>query len=210
MKYHDNNRLWDKLRERAALCGWRLDDLDALFGLDGGMLEYMAANGVVPEGELLRRISMFSGLSRAQLLGGGEKAKCGVRRGVFVIRDAEGLSRVVPLESVIKKIFIDLPSGDSNSYVAVVMSSESMKRAHIYPGDTLIIRRQAVAADGDIVAVGVGGKTLIRRAHKKHGVLWFEAEGTADDGPVMNIAEPSGDEATVYGKVISAVRFFDD
>lgn len=212
MKYVDDGGLWRKMREAAELYGMPLGKLDGLFGLDEGMLGFMAENGIVPEDGLLDRFSLFTGLSREQLITDGPpQPRMDVRREVFVLRDVGDIKDAISMESVVYTLRLDRSAGDSNRYIAAFVNSESMTKARIYPGDVAVIRRQAVAEDGDVVAAGYCGKTIIRRFHRLHNVIWLEAEGKADDGPleISDNLESMERSITIYGKVMHVTRIFD-
>ncbi len=212
MKYSDNGGLWNRVRSRLAVVGMSLGDLSRAFGLDGEMLEYMAENGVVPEDRLLRRFSFLTGLGRRELLGDEPPATVEVKRSVPLVRGAEFVKDCVEIENLIGKFYIDRPADDCCTYLGIVVESDSMKRARIFRGDTVIVRRQMAAAEGDIVLASVRGKTMLRRFHMLNNVMWLEAEGLADDGPV-EFSEIIGSplrEIRVYGKVVSVCRFFEE
>ena len=212
MKYVDDGGLWRKMREAAELYGRPLEKLDSLFGLDEGMLGFMAENGIVPEDELLERFSLFTGLSRERLITDGPlQPRMEVRREVFVLRDVGDIKDAISMESALFTLKLDRPAGDSNRYIAAIVNSESMTNAHIFPGDVAVIRRQAIAEDGDIVAADYLGKTIIRRFRRLHNVIWLEAEGKADDGPleISDNLESMERSITIYGKVMHVTRIFD-
>ncbi|MCH5187347.1 MAG: hypothetical protein J1F63_03000 [Oscillospiraceae bacterium] len=212
MKYVDDGGLWRKMREAAELYGRPLEKLDSLFGLDDGMLEFMAENGIVPEDELLDRFTLFTGMSREQLITNvPPQPRMDVRREVFLLRDAGDIKDAISMENVVYKLNMDRPVGDNNRYIAAFVNSESMTAARIYPGDVVVIRRQAIAEDGDVVAADFGGKTIIRRFRRLHNVIWLEAEGKADDGPleISDNLESMERSITIYGKVMYTTRIFD-
>ncbi len=212
MKYNDNNGLWSCVCSRLALAGMSLADAERALGLCGGMLEYMLENDVIPEDRLIKWLSMLTGRSRDYMIYGEPPLKVKVRRSVFVVRGAEFVKDYIEIEKVIRRMYIDRPANDSCTYIGVVVESDSMSRARIFKGDTVIIRKQIAAEDGDIVLASVRGKSVLRRFHVLNDVVWLEAEGLADDGPVQfseSLRSPRRD-IRVYGKVVSVCRFMED
>ena len=88
----------------------------------------------------------------------------------------------------------------SGTLFALTVRGDSMTGAGILDGDTVIIRQQAEASDGEIVAALVGDdEATVKRLSRKGGKVRLLAENDAYD-PI----EP--DQVSVLGKVVAVLR----
>lgn len=210
--YIDNSGLWAKMRGFARQFGAELNDMDAMFGLEKGTLTFMAENGIVPEDEILRRFEQFTGLTAMQLVSNiVPEEPLDVPKSIFVLKDAEFVKDYQSLEHVIGRVCIDVPSWDRAEYIGIMVWDDAMSRARVFEGDIAVIRRQAVAQDGDIVVAEVDGVTVLRRYHQAIDVMWLEAEGKALRGKVHYSENLSSLERKIriYGRLVSVVRVFE-
>lgn len=83
---------------------------------------------------------------------------------------------------------------------ALKIRGDSMIGAGILDGDTVVIRQQPDASDGEIVAAMVGDEeATVKTLRKKGGTIVLEAENPAYE-PIIS------DEISVIGKVVSVMR----
>ena len=88
----------------------------------------------------------------------------------------------------------------SGTLFALTVRGDSMINAGILDGDTVIIRQQAEASDGEIVAALVGDdEATVKRLSRKGGKVRLLAENPAYD-PI----EP--EQVSVLGKVVAVLR----
>lgn len=76
---------------------------------------------------------------------------------------------------------------------------DSMIEAAICDGDYVVIRQQAVAENGEIVAAMLDGEATVKVFSRKDGHVWLLPCNE-------NYAPIPGDEATLLGKVVSVMR----
>ena len=76
---------------------------------------------------------------------------------------------------------------------------DSMIGAGILPGDTVIVRPQSSADDGQIVVARIGDEATVKRLSRKNGQVWLLPENDAYD-PI------DGSEAELIGLVKGVVR----
>ena len=76
---------------------------------------------------------------------------------------------------------------------------DSMINAGILPGDTVIVRPQSSADDGQIVVARIGDEATVKRLRRRNGQLWLLPENDAYD-PI------DGSEAELIGLVKGVVR----
>ncbi len=79
------------------------------------------------------------------------------------------------------------------------VSGDSMIDAAICDGDWVVIRRQATAENGDVVAALLDDEATVKTFRQRDGHTWLLPQNTQYE-PIL------GDHATVMGKVVSVMR----
>ena len=79
------------------------------------------------------------------------------------------------------------------------VSGDSMIDAAIADGDWVVVRQQPVADNGDIVAAMIEGEATVKTYRRRDGHVWLLPHNPA-------YAPIPGDEATVLGRVVTALR----
>ncbi|UKZ02884.1 transcriptional repressor LexA (plasmid) [Streptomyces viridifaciens] len=82
---------------------------------------------------------------------------------------------------------------------ALTVRGDSMVEAAITDGDTVVVRRQPVAENGDIVAAMIDGEATVKRLKREHSRTWLMPHNPAYE-PI------NGDNATILGKVVAVLR----
>ncbi|WP_245862722.1 transcriptional repressor LexA [Sanguibacter antarcticus] len=103
-------------------------------------------------------------------------------------------------EQVVEDVF-PLPRqlvGDGDLFLLRVVG-DSMIDAAICDGDWVVVRRQPVAENGEIVAAMIDGEATIKSFRRVDGHVWLMPHNAA-------FSPISGDEATVLGRVVSVLR----
>jgi repressor LexA len=81
----------------------------------------------------------------------------------------------------------------------LTVSGDSMIDAAITDGDWVVVRQQAVAENGDIVAAMIDGEATVKTFKRRDGRVWLL--------PANPAYEPiPGDQATVLGRVVAVLR----
>ena len=88
--------------------------------------------------------------------------------------------------------------GDPDCF-ALRVRGDSMINAGILPGDTVIVRPQSSADDGQIVVARIGDEATVKRLRRRNGQVWLLPENDAYD-PI------DGSEAELIGLVKGVVR----
>jgi len=88
--------------------------------------------------------------------------------------------------------------GDGELFMLKVVG-ESMIDAAICDGDWVVVRRQPVAENGDIVAALLDGEATVKTFKRKGGHVWLMPHNAAYE-PI------AGDDATIMGKVVTVLR----
>jgi repressor LexA len=76
-----------------------------------------------------------------------------------------------------------------------------MTGAGVHDGDMVIIRQQATAADGDIVAATIGAETTLKRFRRRGERAFLAAEN-----PAIADIEIVDDELVVHGVAVGLLR----
>lgn len=103
-------------------------------------------------------------------------------------------------EQVVEDVF-PLPRqlvGDGELFMLKV-SGDSMVDAAICDGDWVVVRRQPVAENGEIVAAMIDGEATVKTLRRADGHVWLLPHNTA-------YAPIPGDDATILGRVVSVLR----
>ncbi|WP_034224095.1 transcriptional repressor LexA [Actinotalea ferrariae] len=103
-------------------------------------------------------------------------------------------------EQVVEDVF-PLPRqlvGDGDLFLLRV-AGDSMVEAAICDGDWVVVRRQPVAENGEIVAAMIDGEATVKTLRRADGHVWLLPQNAA-------YAPIPGDEAVVLGRVVSVLR----
>ncbi|QCB95334.1 transcriptional repressor LexA [Cellulomonas shaoxiangyii] len=103
-------------------------------------------------------------------------------------------------EQVVEDVF-PLPRqlvGEGDLFLLRV-AGDSMVDAAICDGDWVVVRRQPVAENGQIVAAMIDGEATVKTLKRTDGHVWLLPHNPAYS-PIL------GDEATVLGRVVSVLR----
>ncbi|GEA83986.1 LexA repressor [Cellulomonas gelida] len=103
-------------------------------------------------------------------------------------------------EQVVEDVF-PLPRqlvGDGELFLLKV-SGDSMVDAAICDGDWVVVRRQPVAENGEIVAAMIDGEATVKTLRRADGHVWLMPHNAA-------YAPIAGDDATILGRVVSVLR----
>ncbi|MEU5137706.1 transcriptional repressor LexA [Streptomyces californicus] len=87
----------------------------------------------------------------------------------------------------------------SGKVFALTVSGESMVKAHILDGDTVAVRVQPTAENGEIVAAMIDGEATIKRLKREGSTVWLMPENDAFQ-PIR------GDKASILGRVVAVMR----
>lgn len=103
-------------------------------------------------------------------------------------------------EQVVEDVF-PLPRqivGDGDLFMLKVQG-DSMVDAAICDGDWVVVRRQPVAENGEIVAAMIDGEATVKTFKRTSGHVWLLPQNSA-------YAPIPGDDAQILGRVVSVLR----
>jgi len=88
--------------------------------------------------------------------------------------------------------------GDGDLFLLRV-AGDSMVEAAICDGDWVVIRRQPVAENGEIVAAMIDGEATVKTLSRRDGHVWLLPQNSS-------YAPIPGDTAQILGRVVSVLR----
>ena len=88
--------------------------------------------------------------------------------------------------------------GDGELFLLKV-AGDSMIDAAICDGDWVVVRRQPVAENGEVVAAMIDGEATVKTLKQEHGHLWLLPQNPA-------YAPIPGDDAQILGRVVAVLR----
>ena len=95
---------------------------------------------------------------------------------------------------------------DRAELFALTVQGDSMLRAGILHGDTVIVRRQNAARTGDIVVAMIGEEATVKRYRENGGRIELHPENEAFESI---IPREDGDPFSILGKVIEVRRYIE-
>jgi len=121
------------------------------------------------------------------------------RDGVPVLGSVAAGEPILAIEDALGYISYENFNGDE--HFALVIRGDSMIKAGIMNGDTVIVHRQSTAEDGDIVIALIGDEATCKRLSHEDGNVFLLPEND-DYSPIP------GNEASLLGKVVAVVRTY--
>lgn len=89
----------------------------------------------------------------------------------------------------------------NGSHFALTVDGDSMRDCGILDGDVVVVRRQSVAADGDVVAVTVDGETTLKTFRRKN-----ERALLCPENPAFSVIDITDADVTVHGVAVGVMR----
>jgi repressor LexA len=172
--------------------------------------EHIAEEGAAPTlREIAARFGITLGPAQrhvgALIEGGYLKHGEGRSRGVKPMARLPVLGRVpagLPLEaveSIEDYIYVDKAIVKAGTYFALKVKGDSMINAGIYDGDTVVVRHQPAAEDGEIVVAKIEGEATVKRLRKKNDAVFLQPENP--HYPIIR-----ADNIEIVGKVVYLTR----
>lgn len=129
-------------------------------------------------------------------------------RMVHVVSAVSNDRPFLEIAKIVETVFIDGDRFDGNEYMGIKISDNSMIGEHICPGDSVIVRQDAVVKNGDMVLVVCQDKDgMIRKYYRNEDKVLLKAEN--ESGLYPDIAVDVKEERLiVLGKVITTIRSY--
>ncbi len=100
-------------------------------------------------------------------------------------------------------LFVPNEFAPGKEVFALKVKGDSMSGAGILDGDSVIVRRQDTAQNGEIVCALIDGEATLKRYFKKANAITLKAENR--NYPAIRV---SGGEFRILGKLVSLIRKF--
>lgn len=151
---------------------------------------------------IVTRVAQIFNTSCAYVLGVDDERKLQEdAKEILVAEKLDSVSGMMMLKDVVKTVYVDKSSLHGKDYIGLVMKDESMVKARIYKGDTVIVCRQQFANNGDVVVVlGEDGDYIVRRYHRTGNIVVLTSEGDAIKYPPIKI-DTSETKFNIIGRV---------
>jgi len=107
-------------------------------------------------------------------------------------------------ENVIGHVGVDPYLARGGRCFGLKVRGDSMINAGIEEGDTLIVRQQPLAEDGDIVVAGLGDEATVKRLRYSPERIELQAENP--NYPPIIISPDQMDEFRIIGRVVAHLR----
>lgn len=108
---------------------------------------------------------------------------------------------ILAIENIESHIPVPAPHIHSEDAFALRVKGDSMQKAAILDGDIVVVQKNPVAENGQIVVALVGEEATVKRYYKEHGHFRLQPENDAYEPIIL-------DEVTILGRVISVMRFY--
>ncbi len=107
---------------------------------------------------------------------------------IFVAEKLDPVNGMMRLKDVVKTVYMDKADIHGKEFLGLIVKDDAMAKARIHEGDTVIVRRQMFANNGDVVAVLTeGGNYIIRRYNRMGNIVVLTAEGDGIKYPPVKI-----------------------
>ncbi|BBO77771.1 LexA repressor 2 [Desulfosarcina widdelii] len=133
-------------------------ELSVIFGISHSSV-HERINQLVRKGYLKREGGRARGLTVAKR----PKDMAADLVAVAVVRTISANEPVLAKENIIGEVLVDAATVKSGEFFALRVSGDSMTGAGINDGDLIIVRRQQLAENGDIVVAVLNGETTVKR-----------------------------------------------
>ncbi len=145
--------------------------------------------------ERLNYISRDHGSNRSiKLTGLGEKPS-----GIPILGTVAAGEPILAVEDAIG--YVPFEADKNGEYLALVIRGDSMKNAGILNGDTVIVRKQPSAENGDIIIALLEGGATCKRLSLRNGRILLMPEND-DYEPI------DGTDLVILGKVTAVIRVY--
>jgi len=101
-----------------------------------------------------------------------------------------------------EEIFVDESSIGSGRFFALKVKGNSMIDAEIFEGDLVIVRRQPIAEQGEIVAALIDNEATVKRLRMNNGKVFLDPENKS----YSPIEVTYSDDFRILGKVVTTVK----
>lgn len=185
--------------------GLTTENMASLLGIGMASARAIETGYINPPAEIIVRLSDIFDVSLSYLFEFTDlpKAHEGYynAKEIYVAKRLNGENGTVRAADIVGTIFIDRDEMHGKDFTAVVMSDDSMNKARIFKGDTLLVQKQSYADNGNVVVcVLENGDELVRTYHKNGNIVTLSAQGDNFKYPIIKI-DLREEKFKIIGKV---------
>lgn len=185
--------------------GLTTENMANLLGIGEASAEALETGYISPPGDILMRISEIFDVSLAYLLEMTDEPKVSEgyynAKEIYVAKCLSGDGGHIKAGDIVGTVFIDRDEMHGKDFTAVVMKDDSMCKARIFKGDTLLVQKQSYADNGNIVVCLLeNGEELVRTYHKNGNIVTLSAQGDNFKFPIIKI-DLREEKFKIIGKV---------
>jgi repressor LexA len=168
-------------------------ELSAIFGISHSSV-HERINQLVRKGYLKREGRKARGLTVAKR----PKNMAADLVAVAVVRGVAAGGPILAEGNIVGEVLVDAATVKSGEFFALRASDDSMTDAGINNGDLIIVRRQQLAEDGDIVMAVLNGETTVKRLRLEDRRI----ELVPDNPGLAPVKVRPEDDLRILGKVV--------
>ncbi|MBR5535636.1 MAG: hypothetical protein IKU60_03200 [Clostridia bacterium] len=169
-----------------------LKDENMAFLLDVNIqrLENLTSGYCSADIDLIKRVAEIFGVSQAYAaaVSDDKEVREGDVKEILVAEKLHPGEVIMRSEDVRYSIYIDKNITHGKDYIGYIMPDDSMVKARLVKGDTLVVRRQMFAENSNVVVVILeNGTTVVRRYNRIGNIVTLTCEGDAMKYPPIKI-----------------------
>jgi repressor LexA len=176
-----------------------IEELAGLLDVSGPTA-YASVNQLVRKGYLRREPNKRRGISIAR----EPKDELAERVEIPVLGRVAAGPLSFAEENIIGWVAVDRYLVRSGRYFGLKVVGESMIGAGIHDGDTVVVRQQPLAENGDIVVAGVGDEAAVKRLYYSPEKIELRSENP--DHPPIEIGPDEAEGFRIAGRVVARLR----
>lgn len=179
------------------------EELAREIGVGKSYIKRLETDYIIPNENILHKLAEYFDVSPEYLVGNVDPKALIKERflRVPIVSSKTAGNIVIHEKDVEGSVVIPLPSSPDD-YIAMIVNDDSMANVRIKKGDTVVIRRQEIADNGDIVAVSRNeGPVFLRKYFRSTTQITLIADNMSKDYPLITY-ELSNREYRILGKVV--------
>lgn len=189
------------------MVGISTEDLARRIGIGKITLQNYETEYSTPDLKTLRTLADVFGVSVDYLVGRSDvfAAEPGKYREIQVAEKIGGPEAMIRMDDVIDTVYIPRTMTRDCLHFGLRISDDAMTKARIYPSDTVIVRSQTFAENGDLVVAVVGQEdAIVRRYYRKGNTVILQPETENVTYETITI-QPDQTRFLILGKVVQVI-----
>ncbi|MBQ6795933.1 MAG: hypothetical protein IJO83_07300 [Clostridia bacterium] len=180
----------ERLNSLMQSAGLKEENMVYLLGISSQRLENLLTGYSEADVTLVERVASIFDVAPSYAAGLSDKKEVAEAnaREIFVAERLDPVSGMMRLKDVTESIYIDKSELHGKDYIGLKVKDDSMAKARIFEGDTVVVRRQQFADSGNVVAVLMeDGSYIIRRYSRKGNIVTLTCEGDGIKYPPIKV-----------------------